>query len=69
MTPLRDDLLAALRTEGPMTASDAGASVGTSAKIAMVALHAMREAGVVRLTKSRRSRSTGRLALAFEAVA
>jgi len=69
MTPLRDDLLEALRTDGPMTANDAAAAVGTSAKIAIVALHAMREVGTVRLTKSRPSRSTGRLALTFEAVA
>lgn len=68
MTPLRDDLLAALREHGPMPAADAAACVGTSAKIATVALQAMVEAGTVRRAKHIRSTTTGRSGASFAAV-
>ena len=68
MTPLRDDLLDALRANGRMPAADAAVYVGTTAQIARVALHAMIDSGTVRFAKHERSIVTGRLAATFEAV-
>lgn len=67
MTPLRDDLLEALHTEGRLTAADAAAIVRTTTKIARVALHALVDAGVVRLAKHARPRAGGSIAMTFEA--
>jgi hypothetical protein len=68
MTPLRDDLFATLRADGPTTAGDAAAIVGTTPEIARAALLAMIKCGHVRRCGRAKSKITGYTSTAYAAV-
>ena len=68
MTALRDGLSATLRADGPMTAGDAAAIVGTTSMIARAALQAMIKCGSVRRCGRSKSTVTGYTGTAYELV-
>ena len=68
MTALRDGLSATLRADGPMTAGEAAAIVGTTPEIARAALQAMIKCGSVRRCGRSKSGITGYTSTAYALV-